>query len=274
MKIERYMEVKKCAFNKDLLRYYAKFKKSNVLNKAIWYSLSNGGKRIRPILLQEISKGIGLRKAQYLNAMISIELIHCYSLVHDDLPSMDDDDYRRGKPSTHKKFNEAQAILSGNSLLTLSFELLAEKYPSKLCKELSYVAGINGLAGGQSKDMEIKSKSITLKKILELHEMKTAKLFEFCCAAPFIISGKDKKTINVARNYGKLIGKIFQIIDDILDFEEDDDCNNILNHYDRAEALSLCSKYKEDADRSFKKILQTRDNRAKDILEFIIKQAN
>ena len=164
--------------------------------------------------------------------------------------------------------------MSGNSLLTLSFELLAEKYPSKLCKELSYVAGINGLAGGQSKDMEVKSKSITLKKILELHEMKTAKLFEFCCAAPFIISGKDKKTINVARNYGKLIGKIFQIIDDILDFEEDDDCNNILNHYDRAEALSLCSKYKEDADRSFKKILQTRNNRAKDILEFIIKQAN
>ena len=107
----------------------------------MWYSLSNGGKRLRPVILAETSKALGLKKSRYLNMMLATELIHCYSLVHDDLPSMDDDDYRRGKLSTHKKFNEAQAILSGNGLLTLAFELLSKKYDSKISHEISKVSG-------------------------------------------------------------------------------------------------------------------------------------
>ena len=118
--------------------------------------------------------------------MLATELIHCYSLVHDDLPSMDDDDYRRGKLSTHKKFNEAQAILSGNGLLTLAFELLSKKYDSKICHEISKVSGAYGLAGGQSIDISLESKKLSLNKVLHIHELKTAKLFEFCVSAPFI----------------------------------------------------------------------------------------
>lgn len=273
MKIESYMEAQKNSFNKDLKKYISKFPKSNVLSKAIWYSLSNGGKRIRPILLRESSKALGLKKAEYINAMISIELIHCYSLVHDDLPCMDDDDYRRGKLSTHKKFNEAQAILSGNSLLTLSFELLAEKYNSRLCKELADVSGLNGLAGGQSIDIDVKTKNISLNSILKMHELKTAKLFEFCLVAPFIIAGKNKKTIELSRQYGKTIGKIFQIIDDICDFEEDDH-NNILKYYNKSHALDLCRKYQNQANSSFQNILSKRNNKLTDIIEFIINQAN
>ena len=96
--------------------------------------------------------------------MLATELIHCYSLVHDDLPSMDDDDYRRGKLSTHKKFDEAQAILSGNGLLTLAFELLSKKYDSRVCHEISIVSGAYGLAGGQSVDIASESKKLSLKK--------------------------------------------------------------------------------------------------------------
>jgi Geranylgeranyl pyrophosphate synthase len=110
MNIERYMSNQKNLFNKDLKSFFDKYKTSNILQRAMWYSLSNGGKRLRPILLAEVSKSVGLIKTNYLNLMLATELIHCYSLVHDDLPSMDDDDYRRGKLSTHKKFNEAQGI--------------------------------------------------------------------------------------------------------------------------------------------------------------------
>ena len=127
---------------------------------AMWYSLSNGGKRLRPILLAEVAKLIGLKKTFYMNMMLATELIHCYSLVHDDLPSMDDDDYRRGKLSTHKKFDEAQAILSGNGLLTLAFELLSKKYDSSVCYEISKVSGAYGLAGGQSIDIALESKTL------------------------------------------------------------------------------------------------------------------
>ncbi|MBL6898582.1 MAG: polyprenyl synthetase family protein, partial [Gammaproteobacteria bacterium] len=127
MKIKQYIKNSQNAFNKDLKLFFDKYKSNSLMHRAMWYSINNGGKRLRPIIFQETSKGIKLKKHDYINAMLSIELMHSYSLVHDDLPSMDNDDYRRGKLSTHKKFNEAQAILSGNGLLTLAFELLSSK---------------------------------------------------------------------------------------------------------------------------------------------------
>ena len=204
MMIEKYISTQRKLFNKELKSFFDGYKTSNILQTAMWYSLSNGGKRLRPILLAEVSKSLGLNKKKYLNMMLATELIHCYSLVHDDLPSMDNDDYRRGKLSTHKKFNEAQAILSGNGLLTLAFELLSKKYDHRVCYEISRVSGAYGLAGGQSIDISSESQKLSLNKILHIHELKTAKLFEFCISAPYIALG-DKANINHARKYGNLL---------------------------------------------------------------------
>ncbi len=273
MNIERYILDQKNLFNKDLKSFFDKYKTSNILQRAMWYSLSNGGKRLRPILLAEVSKSIGLKKTNYLNLMLATELIHCYSLVHDDLPSMDDDDYRRGKLSTHKKFNEAQAILSGNGLLTLAFELLSAKYNSSICFEISKVSGAYGLAGGQSIDIANVSKQINLNKILHIHELKTARLFEFCISAPFIVIS-DKARIKLAKKYGNLIGRTFQIVDDIIDADQDEDNKNILNYMHRDEALALCNKYKVEGDKYLRKLFPNGNSRLREMFNYIINQAD
>jgi geranylgeranyl pyrophosphate synthase len=237
----------------------------------MWYSINNGGKRIRPIIFQEISRSIGLKKHEYLYGMLSIELMHSYSLVHDDLPSMDNDDYRRGKLSTHKKFNEAQAILSGNGLLTLSFELLASKYSPILSRELSYVSGSCGLAEGQSIDLLSQTSKTNLKNILIIHELKTAKLFEFSVAAPFMIIC-DKKRTKLAKRFGLLLGKTFQIIDDLIDEDQDKDACNILNYISREKALTYCNDNRNEATKCLKKLKLNNENRLLDIFDYIVNQ--
>ena len=271
--IKKYISSQRNLFNRDLKKFFDSYRTSNILQTAMWYSLSNGGKRLRPIILAEVSKALGLKKSRYLNMMLATELIHCYSLVHDDLPSMDDDDYRRGKLSTHKKFNEAQAILSGNGLLTLAFELLSKKYDSKISHEISKVSGAYGLAGGQSIAISLESKKLSLGKVLHIHELKTAKLFEFCVSAPFI-DLDDINKINIARKYGNLLGRSFQIIDDIIDQDQDEDNKNILNYMSKADALVLCNEYKVKGDKYLKKLFPKKDTKLPEIFNYIIEQAN
>ena len=271
MEIKQYIKNSQNAFNKDLKLFFNKYKSNSLMHRAMWYSINNGGKRLRPIIFQETSKGIKLKKHDYINAMLSIELMHSYSLVHDDLPSMDNDDYRRGKLSTHKKFNEAQAILSGNGLLTLAFELLSSKYSSMLSRELSYATGSKGLAGGQSIDLLSQNNKTDLKNILEIHELKTAKLFEFSVAAPFMIIC-DKQRIKFAKRYGLLLGKVFQIIDDLIDEDQDQDACNILNYISREEALSYCHEYRNQANKYLKKLMLDNENRLLDIFDYIVDQ--
>ena len=153
-----------------------------------------------------------------------IECIHSYSLIHDDLPSMDDDDYRRGKLSTHKKFNEATAILAGDALHDLAFELISGNLNNKnesskltLINILSLYIGHKGLALGQALDLEFENKTLTKNKILDMYSKKTGKLFEFSFSAPFILNNKSKKDIQFAKEYGMLFGLIFQVIDDLID---------------------------------------------------------
>jgi geranylgeranyl pyrophosphate synthase len=272
MEIKQYIKNSQITFNKDLKIFFEKYKSNSLIHKAMWYSINNGGKRLRPIILQEISKGIGLKKNDYIYAMLSIELMHSYSLVHDDLPSMDNDDYRRGKLSTHKKFNEAQAILAGNGLLTLAFELLSSKYSSILSSELSRASGSKGLAGGQSIDLMSQINKTNLKNILNIHELKTAKLFEFSVAAPFMIIG-DKKRIKIAKRYGLLLGKTFQIIDDLIDQDQDQDACNILNYITREKALSYCYEYRNEANKYLEKLMLDNENKLSDIFDYIIDQA-
>ena len=271
MEINKYIKNEIILFNKELDIFLNKYKTNTKLYKVMCYSMKNGGKRLRPIIIKEVAKSLSLNKSQYLKPMIAIELVHSYSLIHDDLPCMDDDDYRRGRLSTHKKYDEAQAILAGNSLLTMAFNLLSQDSNSSLIELLSLLSGYKGLAGGQSLDIDTIEKKLNYKIIKKIHEQKTARLFEFCLAAPFIISNRSRREIEMSREYGKIIGTIFQIIDDVHDYEnKDNEYINILNVMTKDDALEKCYRYEAEANALSEKLIPNKKNRMNDILSFII----
>tara|TARA_Y100001970_G_scaffold291439_1_gene428585 strand:- start:3002 stop:3871 length:870 start_codon:yes stop_codon:yes gene_type:complete len=189
------------------------------------YGLFPGGKKIRSKIIFDVGKIFNVKKNNLLILSASVEAIHAYSLIHDDLPCMDDDKLRRGKASTHIKFGESTAILAGNSLLTTAFEILSDKnfkiedkIKSRLINFLSRCSGQTGIAGGQFLDLSYEKKKVSLQKILSMELKKTGKLFEFCCVAPLLIK-KNKKYLNNFSKIGKDIGLLFQIIDDLIDFK-------------------------------------------------------
>ena len=189
------------------------------------YGLFPGGKKIRSKIIFDVGKIFNIQIKDLLVLAASVESIHAYSLIHDDLPCMDDDKLRRGKLSTHMKFGESTAILAGNSLLTTAFEILSDKNfkadnktKSQLINLLSRCSGQTGIAGGQYLDLSYEKKKVSLQKILEMELKKTGKLFEFCCAAPLLIK-KNKKNLNSFSQIGKNIGLLFQIADDLIDFK-------------------------------------------------------
>ena len=209
--------------NLFLKSFIAKQKKSNLI-VAMKYGLFSGGKKIRSKILIDIGS---LFKLDYKSLIIlgsAVECIHAYSLIHDDLPCMDNDSIRRGKPSTHKKFGESTAVLAGNSLLTMAFEILShrdlnipEKIKINLINKISESSGHLGIAGGQYLDLSFEHKKVSKKKIIEMEIKKTGKLFSFCCVAPLIIKKKTKKEINKFENIGAEIGLLFQVADDLID---------------------------------------------------------
>ena len=198
---------------------------SPVLIGPMKYGLFPGGKKIRSKIIFDVGKIFKVKNKDLLILAASVEAIHSYSLIHDDLPCMDDDKLRRGKPSTHVKFGESTAILAGNSLLTTAFEILSDKNfkiddetKSRLINFLSRCSGQTGIAGGQYLDLSYEKKKVSLQKILNMELKKTGKLFEFCCVAPLIIK-KNKKYLNSFSKIGKDIGLLFQIVDDLIDFK-------------------------------------------------------
>ena len=190
------------------------------------YGLFPGGKKIRSKILIDIGSLMSIDYKILIAIGAAIECIHAYSLIHDDLPCMDNDKMRRGKPSTHIKFGESTAVLAGNSLLTMAFEILAnpnlklnEKIKINLIKKLSECSGHLGIAGGQYLDLNYEKKKISKNKIIKMEIKKTGKLFSFCCAAPAIIKKKNLKEIKFFENIGADIGLLFQIADDLIDFK-------------------------------------------------------
>ena len=196
---------------------------------AMKYVINVGGKRLRPILVLEICKIFGVKYDQAIRVAICIELIHCYSLVHDDLPSMDDDSIRRGHPTCHIKYDEATAILVGDAFLTLAFEILSEKktHPDaevrcKLINELSRSSGLSGMVGGQKLDLEAESKRLKLSEIKNLQKLKTGELFRFSCVAGSILAKKSYEDFENLEQYAYKLGLAFQIQDDLLDVTGDE----------------------------------------------------
>ena len=209
--------------NLFLKKFIKKQKKSELITP-MQYGLFSGGKKIRSKILIDIGS---LFKINYKSLIIigsAVECIHSYSLIHDDLPCMDNDSIRRSKPSTHIKFGESTAVLAGNSLLTMAFEILShkdlnisEKIKNKLINKISESSGHLGIAGGQYLDLSYEHKKVSKKRVIEMEIKKTGKLFSFCCVAPLIIRKKSKKEINKFENLGADIGLLFQVADDLID---------------------------------------------------------
>ena len=211
-------------FDKQFKNFLNSNLSRSILSKAMFYGSMNGGKRIRPFLVKEAANIAKISNKNTFFISAAVELIHSYSLIHDDLPCMDDDDYRRGKLSTHKKFGEATAVLAGDALHDLAFEVLSGKLLNidpkaglKLINNLSLCIGHNGLAAGQSLDLLFENKKLNKIDIINMYKMKTGKLFEFSFCAPFVLANASKTKINFAIEFGLLFGLIFQIVDDIID---------------------------------------------------------
>ena len=194
------------------------------LFEAISYSILSSGKRLRPFLVIQSSKLFDVDEKNALRVASSLEMIHAYSLIHDDLPSMDNDILRRGLPTTHKKYNEATAILAGDSLLTLSFEVLSDslthndpKIRCELIYELSKAAGAYGMVAGQMMDLEAENKKLSIGIITRIQRLKTGALIAFSCNAGAILGRAEKKHKFALQGYAHDIGLAYQIRDDLLD---------------------------------------------------------
>lgn len=189
--------------------------------EAMRYSLLGGGKRIRPLLVLWFCRLCGGEDKDALNAACGIEMLHTYSLIHDDLPCMDNDDLRRGRPSCHKAFGEAVALLAGDGLLTMAFEAVCScpnrERAGQAALELAHFAGARGMIGGQTIDLEQEGKDTPPKLLNRLHRLKTGALIRAACRMGCILGGGTREQIHLADRYGRHLGLAFQIIDDILD---------------------------------------------------------
>ena len=194
------------------------------VHEAMRYAIFAGGKRLRPFLVVSSAGLFDVAPERALRVAAAIEAMHTYSLVHDDLPCMDDDDLRRGRPTTHRAFDEATAVLAGDALLTIAFEILSDEatHPSadvrcRLVSRLAKAAGHDGMIGGQMIDMEAANRALDSQDVVLLQGMKTGALFEFCCAAGPILAGAPQRDHDNLHAYARDFGVVFQITDDLLD---------------------------------------------------------
>ena len=209
--------------DKFLINFLKKQKNSLLINP-MKYGVISGGKKIRSTIIFDAGKIFNLDEKKLINICAAVECIHSYSLIHDDLPCMDNDSFRRGKPSTHVKFGEASAVLAGNSLLTLAFEIIADKSYSinsnlknQIIKSLAFCSGHTGIAGGQELDLKFENKKKNFKQIIDMQKKKTGKLFNFCLYAVAVLAKNNEKENFFFSSLGEDIGLLFQFADDFLD---------------------------------------------------------
>ena len=220
--------IKKTGFkrkkNRQVFNRIFKKTESALLLNPMKYGVIAGGKKIRSTFILDTGKLFKIREKKLINICAAVECIHSYSLIHDDLPCMDNDEFRRGKLSTHKKFGEATAVLAGNSLLTLAFEIISEKnnslspvQKSQIISSLASCSGHTGIAGGQELDLKFENKKKNMKQIIDMQKKKTGKLFSFCLQSVAIVGNKSNREKVSLGNLGENIGLLFQLADDLLD---------------------------------------------------------
>jgi len=233
--LETYLKESRALIDKALDKYLPSAARApKIIHRAMRYSVFSGGKRIRPIIVLEACKACrprprarALRQSCLNKALVigcAVEMVHTYSLIHDDLPSMDDDDYRRDKPANHKVFGEANAILSGDALLTLAFNILSKHLKPEICikavKELSEAIGTYGMVGGQVIDMRYKGKAVRAATRKYINKLKTARLFEASAKLGAIAGRAPDKKVKAMAIFGESAGRAFQIVDDVMDDED------------------------------------------------------
>ena len=290
-RIEKFISKFAIEFDDFFLKLLPKKRYSQKLHDAMKYSIKVGGKRLRPLFLIEISKIFNVKKIMAFRAAAAIELIHCYSLVHDDLPAMDDDDLRRGHMTCHKKYDDATAILVGDAFQSLAFEILSDKktHPNanvrcNLINELSKASGATGMVGGQMLDLDAEKKKLNLSEILMLQKLKTGELFRFSCVAGPILS--EQKNLKHFEEFANNLGLAFQIKDDLLDIEGDEKQMGKKTKKDLSRGKETLISFlgKEDAKKksedlihNSKQILKSygkRANRIIDLTNFVISRNN
>ncbi len=203
---------------------FLKQQKLSLLVKPMKYGVISGGKKIRSTIILDVGKIFKVSEKKLLNICAAVECIHSYSLIHDDLPCMDNDRIRRGKPATHVKFGEASAVLAGSSLLTLAFEIITnKKYPlnakakNEIVRSLASCSGHTGIAGGQELDLKFENKRKNINQIIDMQKKKTGKLFNFCLYSVGVVANKNDKEKFSLATLGEDIGLLFQLADDFLD---------------------------------------------------------
>ncbi len=224
--IDQYLKEKQAIVN-QVIKSYLPQSGPPVIREAMCYSLEAGGKRLRPILTLAVADTIGFENNSVLDVACAIEMIHTYSLIHDDLPAMDDSDLRRGKPSCHRVYGDAMAILAGDGLLTLAFEVLArfgyrENNADKALRitaELAAASGVNGMIGGQVLDLEAEGNKLTLSELNDLSARKTGALLKASVLCGGIAADASSEQLEVLDVYATKLGTAFQIVDDLLDWE-------------------------------------------------------
>jgi geranylgeranyl diphosphate synthase type II len=193
----------------------------HILHEAIRYSIMAGGKRLRPVLALAAYEACDGAGQEIYKAAVALELVHTYSLIHDDLPCMDDDDFRRGKPTLHRKYSEAIALLAGDALHDFAFRLMAETGNAEVVLELAKAIGTSGMLGGQMADIEAEGRDLNLDELEFIHNHKTGMLIRGAVCIGSILANADENELNIIAQYGEKIGLAFQIVDDILDIEGD-----------------------------------------------------
>ncbi|WP_245579637.1 polyprenyl synthetase family protein [Alteribacter aurantiacus] len=230
LSLDLFLREQREELKQQLPRYLSTMKAPEVLVQSMLYSLEAGGKRLRPALLLATLQGYGIRLEKGYDVACAVEMIHTYSLIHDDLPAMDDDDTRRGKPTNHKIFGEAMAILAGDALLTYSFEIISrsknlnDQEKVRVIQLLASASGPTGMVGGQVADMEGENKvDLTVGELEYIHQHKTGDLLAFSIEAAAVLANAPEKDQIHLRHFAKHLGLAFQIKDDILDIEGDGD---------------------------------------------------
>lgn len=269
MSFKELFESKQAVINNYLKNMISIENSPEELISAMKYSIFAGGKRIRPILSLSVCEGLGGNPEKVMPMACSIELIHTYSLIHDDLPSMDNDDLRRGKPTNHKVFGEAKAILAGDALLNYAFECIFNTISENNFKKeyilagqiISKAAGPSGMIGGQVIDIENERKKMTLEELIKMHSKKTGALIEAACLIGGITANRMDKFDEI-KDYGKNLGIAFQIVDDILDCVGD--TNKLGKKTGRDKALDKSTFIKILGINESKKLAQKYSNNALD----------